>query len=80
MNLFRSALHRASVKMSLKKLRKARNMAIRGVGTTDPARVQSVRPQSDDDSGPGSVKDWSEAMKIQVPRNITTFIRRKLRY
>ena len=79
MNLFRSALHRATVKMSLKKLRKARNMAIRGVGTTDQARVQSVRPQSDNDSGPGSVKDWAEAMQIRAPKKITSFIRRKLR-
>jgi hypothetical protein len=80
MNLFRSALRRASVKMSLKKLRKAQNLAIRGMGTADPARVKAVKPQTDEEAGPGSVKDWTEAMRIRAPKRITTFIRRKLRY
>jgi hypothetical protein len=79
MNLFRSALRRASVKMSLKKLRSARNMAIRGVGTTDPARVLAVKSETKEEAGPGSVKDWADAMQIQAPKKITSFIRRKLR-
>jgi len=80
MNLFRSALHRASIKMSIKKLRQAQSMAIRGIGAADPARIESLRPQTDKDAGPGSVRDWTDAMKIRVPHSITTFIRRKLRY
>lgn len=79
MNLFRTALRRASTKMSLKKLRKAQNLAIRSIGTTDPARVEAVDPQSDEEAGPGSIKDWSEAMKIRPPKSITSFIHRKIR-
>jgi len=80
MNLFRDSIQRASVKMSLDKLRKAQKMAIRGIGTTDKARVEAVKPQTDDESGPGSVKDWAEAMRIRPPKAITTFIRKKLKY
>jgi hypothetical protein len=79
MNLFKSSLQRASVKMSLSNLRKARKMAIRSVGTTDQARVQAVRPQTEEESGPGSVKDWADAMKIRAPQKIVSFIRRKIR-
>jgi hypothetical protein len=80
MNLFRTALRRASVKMSLKKLRKARKMAIRRIGIPDQASVESEKPQTDRQAGPGSVRDWADAMQVRAPKKITTFIRRKLRY
>jgi len=80
MNLFRSALQRASVKMTLKKMRQARNMAIRGVGTTDRARIQAVRPETNSEAGPGSVKDWADAMQIHAPKKIVNFIRRGIRH
>ncbi len=80
MNLFNTSLLRATVKMSMKRMRKARRMAIRGVGTTDAGRVGAVMPETDHESGAGSVKDWTDAMKIRTPKKITAFIRRKLRY
>lgn len=80
MNLFRSALLRASAKMSLKRLRKARSMAIRRIGITDQAATEAEKPQTGRQAGPGSVRDWANAMQIRAPKKITTFIRRKLRY
>lgn len=80
MNLFRSALHRASVKMSLNNLRHAQMMTIRGVGTTDMARVKASMPATANGAGPGSVKDWADALQIQVPKQITSFVIRKLKY
>lgn len=80
MNLFRSVLRRASVKMSLKRLRKARSMAIRRIGITDQAATEAEKPQTDRQAGAGSVRDWTDAMHIRTPKKITTFIRRKLRY
>ena len=80
MNLFRSALHRASVKMSLNNLRRARKVAIRGVGTTDRSRITVSMPETTDGAGPGSVKDWADALHIQAPKQITSFIKRKLKY
>ncbi len=80
MNLFSTSLQRATVKMSLGKLRKANKMAIRGVGTTDAGRVGAVKSETDREAGAGSVKAWADAMKIQAPKKITSFIRRKLGY
>jgi hypothetical protein len=79
MNIFKTSLRRASVNMSMKRLRQARAMAIRGIGSTDQARVESVRSESRKEAGPGSVKEWADAMKIKAPKRIATFIRRKLR-
>jgi hypothetical protein len=77
MNLFKSSIQRAAVKMSLKRLR---GVATRRMGTDNSARDEAMKPQSAKESGPGSVKDWAEAMKIKAPKKITSFIQRKLRY
>jgi len=79
MNIFKTSLRRAAVNMSMKRLRQARSMAIRGIGTTDQARVKSVKSESREEAGPGSVKEWVDAMKIKAPKRIAAFIRRKLR-
>lgn len=79
MNLFSTSLQRAAAKVSLKKLQKARSMAIQGIGTTDAGRVEAVKPETEREAGTGSVKDWADAMHIRVPRKITSFIQRKLR-